>query len=167
MTTLIALCHKGRPLVGVVTQHFSEDNQYAPVCYYSHIEHPVHSMSLDSLQGRVLAIAPVPSDRLDILVTSSRFNEILDRVTQVLGATSLIKQGGCGKKILSVIQGTGQCYYYHKAGTSRWDTAAPEALLISAGGVLTDIRGEHYDYSGEQSLNETGVIASGNKSVHA
>jgi 3'-phosphoadenosine 5'-phosphosulfate (PAPS) 3'-phosphatase len=57
-------------------------------------------------------------------------------------------------------------YYCHKAGTSRWDTAGPEALLISQGGELTDIKGTSYSYDGEEKGNIRGVVATINKTLH-
>ncbi len=67
--------------------------------------------------------------------------------------------GGSGHKILEVIKGNVDAYFYDKPGTKRWDTCGPEALLISAGGILTDLKGDLYLYNNEEVGNVRGNFA--------
>jgi len=63
-----------------------------------------------------------------------------------------ISAGGCGNKILMLIEGRGTIYIQDR-GVSRWDTCAAQAVLEAYGGVLcklTDFIGgktTSYDYS--------------------
>lgn len=64
--------------------------------------------------------------------------------------------------MLYLLEGKAHAYVYPRAGCKRWDTAGPEAVLKAAGGDLTDIRGNRYDYGKgniKNPLNEYGVIA--------
>lgn len=67
--------------------------------------------------------------------------------------------GGSGHKIMEVIKGNVDGYFYDKPGTKRWDTCAPEALLISGGGVLTDLKGDYYLYNKDEVGNLRGNFA--------
>jgi 3'(2'), 5'-bisphosphate nucleotidase len=75
-------------------------------------------------------------------------------------------------KILEVIEGRADCYLYPRDGTKRWDTCAPEAILLSLNGKLTNVFGDEYNYeihdinSGLVN-NSTGIIATiNNDSLH-
>lgn len=67
--------------------------------------------------------------------------------------------------MLCVIEGTADCYIYPRAGTKRWDTCAPEAILRSMGGSLTNIFAKGYNYDIENTAcalnveNSLGLIA--------
>lgn len=61
-----------------------------------------------------------------------------------------------------MLEGKAHAYVYPSSGCKRWDTAGPEAVLRAAGGELTDIHGNRYNYSKDNEanpLNEHGVIA--------
>ena len=51
--------------------------------------------------------------------------------------------------------------YVNPAGHSKlWDACGPEAILVEAGGRMTDVRGEPLDYRGRELGNVRGLIAS-------
>ena len=47
--------------------------------------------------------------------------------------------GGAGNKVLRVIEGDAHAYVFASPGTKKWDTCAPEAILVAMGGLLTGI----------------------------
>ena len=53
-----------------------------------------------------------------------------------------------------------RCLRAAAGGTKKWDTCAPEALLLAVGGCLTDVRGVAYDYSHTPHPNSNGLVAS-------
>jgi len=59
-------------------------------------------------------------------------------------------------------------WFFPKPGTSLWDVAAPDALLRSLGGKLTDKNGELMDYSKsrEEAENVDGLVACIDASLH-
>jgi 3'(2'), 5'-bisphosphate nucleotidase len=59
-----------------------------------------------------------------------------------------------------LLEGRAHYYVYPTAGTKKWDTCAPEALLAEAGGVLTDALGTSLAYSADVDVvNRKGVLA--------
>jgi len=69
--------------------------------------------------------------------------------------------GGCGYKALLVINGTADVYVFATAGTKKWDTCAPEAIIKAAGGTLTDMKGVPINYSPVGDVNNlNGIVAS-------
>ena len=40
------------------------------------------------------------------------------------------------------MEGEADAYIFPSSGTKKWDTCAPEAILVAAGGELTDIYGK-------------------------
>lgn len=64
--------------------------------------------------------------------------------------------------MLYILEGKAHAYIYPSSGCKRWDTAAPEAVLRAAGGVLTDKFGKKYSYNKDNEmdpLNSNGVFA--------
>lgn len=64
--------------------------------------------------------------------------------------------------MLYILEGKAHAYVYPSSGCKRWDTAAPEAVLRAAGGILTDKFGNKYSYSKNNEidpLNKDGVFA--------
>jgi inositol monophosphatase 3 len=60
---------------------------------------------------------------------------------------------------LEVIEGRATVYL-HVTAIKKWDVCAGNALLIAAGGSLTDLYGDKLDYSADSSpLNEKGILA--------
>jgi 3'-phosphoadenosine 5'-phosphosulfate (PAPS) 3'-phosphatase len=78
---------------------------------------------------------------------------------------------GAGEKSLRLVLGTANeaLWFFPKAGTSRWDVAASDALLRQFGGKLTDKYGNELDYSTsrEDAENSDGIIACNDAALHA
>lgn len=69
--------------------------------------------------------------------------------------------------MLKLTKGVGHVFLYPTQGCMKWDTCAPEAILIAAGGKLTDVHGKHYTYfKDEVFLNGGGVFATRNAADH-
>lgn len=65
------------------------------------------------------------------------------------------------------MEGKAHAYVFASAGCKRWDTCAPEAILVAAGGKLTDMHGNTYDYSKETDVkNIGGVLATASAKDH-
>lgn len=101
-----------------------------------------------------------PKGEFTIVTTRSHSNKLVSDAIEALSPTNVIRCGGAGFKVLQLLEGKAHSYVFASAGCKRWDTAAPEAVLEAAGGVLTDIHGNHYDYrKGENFTNTRGVLA--------
>ncbi|KAF8572049.1 hypothetical protein P879_04128 [Paragonimus westermani] len=72
----------------------------------------------------------------------------------------VLRVGGCGYKVLLLLEGRAHVYLFPSIGTKRWDTCAPEAILNAAGGRLTDMWGKPYDYHAvTDPSNRNGILA--------
>lgn len=62
-------------------------------------------------------------------------------------------------QVMLLMEGKAHAYVFASPGSKRWDTCAPEAILLAMGGELTDMNGNHYNYSkNTQYSNSKGVL---------
>ena len=110
------------------------------------------------------------------IISQSRSKGIVSDFCDALASSKLIHPepllvAGAGEKSLRLVMGTANeaLWFFPKAGTSRWDVAASDALLRQLGGKLTDKFGNELDYSTsrEDAENSDGIIASNCATLHA
>jgi 3'-phosphoadenosine 5'-phosphosulfate (PAPS) 3'-phosphatase len=120
--------------------------------------------------------AAVTEDLPRAVISGSRSKGVVHDFCVHLGSKGLIYPepmlvSGAGEKSLRLIlQYEKQAlWFFPKGGTSLWDVAAPDALLRSLGGKLTDKFGKQMDYSKprDEAENVDGVIACIDAKLHA
>jgi 3'-phosphoadenosine 5'-phosphosulfate (PAPS) 3'-phosphatase len=120
--------------------------------------------------------AAVTEDLPRAVISGSRSKGVVHDFCVHLGSKGLIYPepmlvSGAGEKSLRLILQTGKqaLWFFPKGGTSLWDVAAPDALLRSLGGKLTDKFGKQMDYSKsrDEAENVDGVIACIDAKLHA
>jgi 3'(2'), 5'-bisphosphate nucleotidase len=104
------------------------------------------------------------SDRADLatarLVGSrSHRGPKLERLLAALGVGELIPMGSAGLKGAFVARGEAEAHVAPFYAGKRWDACAAEALVVAAGGQVTDAYGEPIDYRAESLSNDRGVVA--------
>lgn len=118
----------------------------------------------------------VTEDLPRAVISGSRSKGVVHDFCVHLGSKGLIYPepmlvSGAGEKSLRLIlQYEKQAlWFFPKGGTSLWDVAAPDALLRSLGGKLTDKFGKQMDYSKPraEAENVDGVIACIDANLHA
>lgn len=148
VTVLIGISAKGKAVAGVVHQPFNTDN----------------GRTIWGVNGLGLfgaSRAAVPEGRRIITTTKSHGNDLVNKTIEALKPDQVIKTGGCGYKVLQIIEGVADAYVFATPGTKKWDSCAPEALLRSCGGTLTDILNKDIDYldtSSKNFMNWTGLL---------
>nr|VZI31319.1 unnamed protein product [Spirometra erinaceieuropaei] len=103
-----------------------------------------------------------PTESMNNVIVTTRSHPTPNTVAalQACAATKVLKIGGCGFKVLTLLEGVAHSYVYANSGCKRWDTCAPEALLNCIGGRLTGLDGKPYSYSKEVNpINTMGVLA--------
>jgi len=102
----------------------------------------------------------------DIRLVSSRSHRSpdIDRVKQQLGIADEVNVGSVGVKLCLIAAGVRDLYVNPAAKTKAWDTCAPEAILVPAGGRLSDLFGTPINYTRELA-HRRGLVAS-NGHVH-
>lgn len=165
VTVLIGLSVRGRSIAGVMNQPFYG---YSP-------NEPEKKLNGRTIWGIVnvgcfgLERNKISNDKLVITTTSSHGSKDINDAIMALNPTEILRVGGAGHKVLLVIEGRAHSYVFASNGCKRWDTCAPEAILESLGGSLTDVYGNHIDYNYKSDgnyHNYLGVIASIDSSMH-
>ncbi|HVJ17541.1 MAG TPA: inositol monophosphatase family protein [Polyangiaceae bacterium] len=100
-----------------------------------------------------------------IVSSRSHRDSELERVLSALGAAQIIIRGSAGLKGAEVARGAAEAYVAPGYAGQRWDACASEALVVAAGGRVTDTRGRLLDYRALSLTNDCGVVAS-NGAVH-
>ena len=105
------------------------------------------------------------------LVTSKNHgNATLKKLIQKINFCKVEVMGSIGCKIASIIRGDSDIYIClslpGKSSPKDWDFAAPESILKSAGGAITNLDNKELSY-GKTSFEQGGIIvASNNRNSH-
>jgi 3'(2'), 5'-bisphosphate nucleotidase len=155
-SVMIGLVENGVPVLGVVHQ---------PTLHRTFFATPEGAF-VDHLGVRTpLAVSTVASAGAARLVASaSHRSDDIDRVKSALGINDEQNVGSVGVKLALIALGLRDLYVNPWPKTKAWDTCAPEAILVAAGGRLTDLFGAPISYTGALG-HPRGLIAS-NRLVH-
>lgn len=156
---MIGLTIDGRPQLGVV-------NQPAKRTLYRGV---VGEGAESDVDGTVTAMRV--SDRnepnnLRLICSRSHLPEVVQQMMDNLGITEMLRSGSVGLKIGRIGTETCDLYMHPSIGTKLWDACAPEAILVAAGGELTDFDGKPVVYDPAHLHNERGLLAS-NGTIHS
>ena len=154
---MIGLCIDGRPVVGAVSQPVT-GKTYTGIAgvgaWLDRRETPgaprqaLHTSALDRPPG------------IRLVASKSHRTPKVDAVRKALMITDEMNVGSVGLKIGLVAESARDLYVYTGGRTKIWDTCGPEAILIGAGGRMTDMDGRPLCYSDEDLYNRRGIIAS-------
>jgi 3'(2'), 5'-bisphosphate nucleotidase len=154
-SVMIGLVVAGRPALGVVYQPVPDRMFYAT---------PDGAWLEQAGARRELGVSAVTNvAELRLVASKSHRSAKLDEVKQALGIANEENVGSVGVKLCLIAAGEKDLYVNPWPKTKPWDTCAPEAILVRAGGRLSDVRGAAMDYAQLGSPN--GLVAS-NGLVH-
>eukprot|EP00727_Mastigamoeba_balamuthi_P003221 m51a1_g12897 putative 3 (2 ) -bisphosphate nucleotidase 1 (191) ;mRNA; r:2362-3217 len=153
--TLIGVAYNGRPVAGVLHQPFVGERGRSIWGV----------VGADGGRGRVAGVqtaTPAAAHGgLVVAVTESHATPVVERAIAKLSPSKVLRVGGCGYKVMVVIEGTADLYMLPNPGTKLWDTCGPEAVLRAVGGVLTDMHGRDLVYTTDVDVRNTdGVVVS-------
>lgn len=180
VSILVAIILDGSPTFGVIAKPFGY-KQHATLldtnCVVIYGGILLNSNVYFAGVSKSCAVPPLPEDRPPrAIISSSRNKGVVKDFCISLAQHNLIHPdplnvSGAGEKSLRLIVGTEQesLWFFPRAGTSRWDVAASDALLRALGGKLTDQYGEDLDYCRprQESENTNGIVASNDAKLHA
>lgn len=162
VTVLIGIALEGKAVGGVIHQPFvtAADNKMGRTMW--------GLVGLGVRGANIPTSLPV-SGGLRVVVTRSHYTELVEQTLTAINPTERLRDGGCGNKVLMVLEGRAEAYIFPSKGTKRWDTCAGDAIVRAAGGVFTDIHGKDimYDCSKEEAANRTGLLCTMNKELHS
>ena len=121
-----------------------------------------HGASIVDESGtRALKVSTVEDlASIRLVASKSHRSERIDQVRSVLGVQDEMNIGSVGLKLGLIARGDRDLYVNPASLSSLWDTCGPEAILVEAGGRMTDLYGAPLDYRGEEVKNSRGLIAS-------
>lgn len=156
---MIGLCIEHRPVVGVIVQPVHDRAFVAAPGVGTWLLRP----DAEPEKVRCSEVSELGAARL-VASKSHRGGEI-DRVKEALGISDELNIGSIGLKLGIIALGERDLYVNPSSKTSSWDTCGPEALLIHAGGRLSDVHGDPLRYDAEKTHHPRGLLAS-NGRVH-
>jgi len=115
------------------------------------------------------------SDRRQIydmkLVSSKNHkNKTLNNIIKQVGFKETMNMGSIGCKIASILRGENDIYISlslpGQSSPKDWDFAAPEALLRTAGGMITNLDNEELNYNNPNFEQKGFIVASNNRENH-
>jgi 3'(2'),5'-bisphosphate nucleotidase len=146
----IALTRRGAPVLGVVYQPPNDH------LFYSLRGGGAYEVN----NGRVtrLRVSSVSDPAKMCLVASrSHYSDFLEAARQAFGIQKVKQMGSVGLKVGMVARGL--CDLYLATNMAKeWDICAPHALMLEAGGVLTDLCGEPMVYNKAEIVGCRGLI---------
>ncbi|HEX2659081.1 MAG TPA: 3'(2'),5'-bisphosphate nucleotidase CysQ [Polyangia bacterium] len=150
---MIGLLIGGRPTVGVVSQPTTRKTYSGVVG---------EGAWLDTVDGRTPLTTSTLSGPPGIRLVASKTHRTprVDAVKRALGITDEINIGSVGLKIGLVAEKARDLYVYTGGRTKIWDTCGPEAILVAAGGRVTDLDGQPLAYATTDLYNRRGIVAS-------
>lgn len=154
---MIGLCIDGQPKVGAVAQPATGKIYTGIAGVGAWLDHR-DSLSAPSRPLRTSAIAGPPGIRL--VASKSHRTPRVDAVRKALMIDDEINVGSVGLKIGLVAEDTRDLYVYTGGRTKIWDTCGPEAILVGAGGRMSDMDGKPLAYAEPDLYNHRGIIAS-------
>lgn len=117
-------------------------------------------------QRRPLAVSSIARVSESRLVGSrSHRSPALERALAKLAPRELLVMGSAGLKGTMVASAEVEAYIAPGYAGKRWDACAADALILAAGGVLTDAYGDPIDYRSGSLTNSRGLVAS-NGHIH-
>ena len=149
---MLGLALEGRAALGVVYQPVGDKLYRGVVGEGASLTHQGSTRAL-----RVSTIA-TPS-ALRLVVSRSHRGSETDSVVQALAITRERPSGSVGIKVGLIAEQEADLYVHLTGHTCLWDSCGPEAILVAAGGRLTDLFGAPIDYRSSQIKNARGLLA--------
>ncbi|ESN90632.1 hypothetical protein HELRODRAFT_70686 [Helobdella robusta] len=162
VTVLIGIAVDGKAVAGIIHQPY-----YKCDCGAGNVKLGRTIWGVVGLGAFGLTRQSPPTDCRRIVTTRSHETHLVRMAVDACEASEVIKIGGAGFKVLYLIEGKAHAYIFANTGCKKWDTCAPEAVLRSVGGVLTDVRGSDIEYgANEDPPNNGGIVATASKETH-
>ena len=156
---MIGLAIEHRPQVGVV---------YGPATETLYWGAPGHGawMKPDGEQAISISVSNRNDTKnIKLIASKSHRNATIDKVKTALAIQDEQNMGSIGLKLATIAVGERDLYVNPTSRCSSWDTCGPEAILVAAGGRMSDIHGELLRYDADKTHHPKGLLAS-NSHLH-
>jgi 3'(2'), 5'-bisphosphate nucleotidase len=148
----IALAVRGDPCLGAI---------YRPVdnlLYYAVRGRGAYE-ERDGRRRRIHVSGESDLSQMCLVASRLNFSEFVEQARRLLGIESVRRVGSVGLKVGLLARG--ECDLYLATTLCReWDVCAPHALLLEAGGMLTDLHGAPIVYNKPEIVECHGLVGS-------
>ncbi|XP_023336698.1 inositol monophosphatase 3 isoform X2 [Eurytemora carolleeae] len=154
VTTMVCVAINGVPVIGIIHKPFEKLTAWG----WAGPDYRSKSVNDDLKAGKGLEH---DISKARIIVSRSHAGSVNATAQSALGQDIVVTPaGGAGYKAWEVLKGS-QDAYVHTTLIKKWDICAGNAILNSAGGQLTTLKGESINYSGVEGneKNTGGVLA--------
>ncbi len=151
----IGLVEDGAPVLGVVYQPVPGVLHYAARGAGAWVVRP------ETQPERLRVSGETEFARMRLAASRNHHSPRMTTVMRALGLREEIRRGSVGIKTGLIAERQCHLYVHLSSRTNHWDTCAPEAVLVEAGGRLTDLWGEPLRYNTEDVQNRNGLVAAG------
>lgn len=150
---MIGMVENGKPTLGVVAQ---------PATNFLYSGASGLGAWLATPGGeKVLRVSNLEqSAQLRMVASRSHFDPRVDRVRQRLGIHEILRSGSVGLKCGLIARGECEVYVHPSSRVNMWDSCGPAAILMAAGGMMTDMNGAALNYSAVDVRHRQGLLAS-------
>lgn len=154
----IGLCVEGRPVLGVVAQPAARRVSWG----ITEGDSAGAWIRQDDADATPLRVSTRDIGHLRMVSSKSHSSPRTLRVLELLSIDDQdhLRTGSTGVKISMIARDEADVYVHPTRGTKLWDSCAPEALLVAAGGRLTDVFGKPLRYTDANVENSVGLLAS-------
>ncbi|VDM48510.1 unnamed protein product [Toxocara canis] len=142
VTVLIGIGYKGRAVAGVIHQPYWGEKQVGRTIW--------------AIVGAGAHGIDIVKGKKERVVVTTRSHS----TTTVADALEALKKRGLADTIQPVIKCLegAAAYVFASPGCKKWDTAAPEAVIVAAGGKLTDVAGRQLYYGADAQISNSGGV---------
>ncbi|MET0390861.1 MAG: 3'(2'),5'-bisphosphate nucleotidase CysQ [Polyangiales bacterium] len=151
-SVMIGLAVEGRAQLGVVYQP-SVDTLYAGVVGES------AWVERAGVRRALRVSEQADPSQLGLIVSRSHRPASTSELKQRLGITREESLGSVGLKVGKIAEQHADLYVHMSDKSSAWDTCAPEAVLLAAGGRFTDLAGDAIVYGRADVRTRRGILA--------
>ncbi|CDW74136.1 3 (2)-bisphosphate nucleotidase 1 [Stylonychia lemnae] len=183
ITTIIGVCIKNRPILGIVHKPFSGDalsfqsgKSYVglPQCGLFTVLQKIQT-DFENFENFTLHVPPFSRDEnIDrhlfqpkICGSHNRNQDEMDKLIYATNPQRIERVAGSANKFVHMVEGQSDFYMNFVPGFKFWDMCGSEAILASRFGILTDAQKRPIFY--EPNMHPTikdGLIAAKNKSIY-
>jgi 3'(2'), 5'-bisphosphate nucleotidase len=150
---MIGLAVAGEPRVGVVFNPATDRMFYAATGLGAYVE--------ERWSTKRLQVSPqADTHQMIAAMSRSHHSPVVDRIRAALGLKGELRSGSVGLKFGLIADGHAHVYIHPGSRTNQWDTCGPTAILLEAGGSVTDRNGAPLNFNTPEVRNITGIVAS-------
>ena len=149
---MIGLAINGQPQLGVVLQPVTGQLFMGIVGWGAFVS---RDGSIQALQVSQSAL-PHP---IRAAVSRSHLTPLMEEILNVLNATGRVRIGSVGLKVGLLVTRQVEGYFHASLGIKEWDLCGPAAILLAAGGQLTDCWGRPVRFNQRDFRMTHGLIA--------